>query len=389
MKKLLFYALVASAAFANDLENYLSNDYNELFSLQQLKSKEDAAFESKSWVAPITLGFARSWNNQIAGGWHPYNSYTIGIEQPIFKSGGIYYGIKYAKSHYDLSVANILKQKASLKASAIELALKIKQAKYAIAKLKLQLKNRDIEIATFKELYGAGLATSVDLDNALVRKDEANMALFDLQSQLAQLKSALAKISDQNAKDIKAANLVIPTMQEYVQNNIDIAVAKAKSKVAHNLYKMTRSKYLPTVTVGARYTKLSQVQAPRKDAFTNYSLRISMPISVNISSDLERNKLESMLSRIDIKNTLRAAKAEYKAVRQKISAIDKKIALAKREVRTYSRVLKSTQALFKAGEKSKQDVLLLKNSKRVKQLDIKIFKIERKLAILELYKKVK
>ncbi len=389
MKRLGIAALLFSLLSADGLENFLSQNYNELFSLQQAKSQKDADFESLSWISPVTLSFERRWSNQLRGGWHPVNSYSIGIEQPIFKSGGIFYGIKYAKSNLQLATTNIAKSKLDLKASAIELALKAKQTEYAIKKLRLQIANRDIEIATLKELYGAGLASSIELDNALVKKDEATIALLDLEANLALLKASFAKLSDRSLNSIKVPHLKAPTMQEFLERNVDIALAKAKSRVTRNLYKMTRSRYLPTVTVGAHYTKLSHTPPEQKDAFTNYSLRVTMPLSVNTGNDLERQKLNSLLSKVEIKNSLRAAKEDYKVALKKVAIINKRINLAKKEVATYSRLLKKTRDLFKAGQKSKQDVTLLANSKRVAQLNVKIYRIEKELVLLGLHKKVK
>ena len=389
MKRLGTVALLFCFLKADGLENFLSANYNELFSLQQAKSQNDADFESLSWISPVTLSFERRWSNQIRGGWHPVNSYSVGIDQPIFKSGGIYYGIQYAKSNFALARANIAKNRLSLKANAIELALKIRQTKFSIKKLQLQIKNRDIEIATIKELYSAGLANSIDLDNALVKKDEATIALLDLEANLALLKASFAKISDKPLKAIKIPNLKAPTIEEFLERNVDLELAKAKSRVTQNLYKMTWSKYLPTVSISARYTKLSQVQPEQKDAFTNYSLRITLPLSVNMGNDIERQKLNSLLSKVEIKNSLRAAKEDYKVALKKVAIINKRIKLAQKEVATYSRLLKKTKDLFKAGQKSKQDVTLLANSKRVAQLNVKIYKIEKELVLLGLHKKVR
>ncbi len=389
MKQLGVIALLFSLLSADSLENFLSANYNDLFVLQEQKSKKDADFESLSWISPVTLSFERRWSNQLRGGWHPVNSFSIGIEQPIFKSGGILYGIKYAKSNLDLARANIVKSKLDLKVSAIEIALKVKQTEYAIKKLRLQIANRDIEIATLKELYGAGLASSIDLDNALVKKDEASIAMLDLEANLALLKASFAKLSDRDLKSIKVPHLKAPTLQEFLEQNVDLALAKAKSRVKRNLYKMTRSKYLPTITVGAHYTKLSHTPSEQRDAFTNYSLRVTMPLSVNVKNDLERRKLDSMISKLEIKNSLRAAKEEYKVALKKVEIINKRIALAKKEVVTYSRLLKKTRDLFKAGQKSKQDVTLLANSKRVAELNVKIYRIEKELVLLGLHKKVR
>jgi outer membrane protein TolC len=389
VKKLLLTLLCAASLNAEGMENFLSANYNELFDLQLQKSQKDADYDSLSWISPVTLSFERSWSTQVSGSNSPFNTFSVGIDQPIFKSGGIYYAIKYAKSNLRVTSANIIKSKLSLKGSAVELALKIKETKLAIKKLKLQIRNRDIEIKSVQELYRAGLSDSVTLDNALVKKDEAKIALLDMQSNLEALYASFSKISDRNPDTIKIPHLKLPGKEAYLSHNIDLDIAEAKSVLAENLHSVKRSAYLPTVSVGARYTKVSKAQPGSKDAFTNYSVRVSMPLSVNVGNDLERSKLNSMIAKVEAKNSLRDAKADYLLTRKKVAIIQKRINLAKREASAYRRLLKSTRELYRAGQKSSQDVELLENSKRVQQLDIKIYSIEKELAILELYKKVR
>ncbi|HGZ70046.1 MAG TPA: TolC family protein [Nitratifractor sp.] len=255
--------------------------------------------------------------------------------------------------------------------------------------MKLQLRNRDIEINSAQELYSAGLSDGVTLDNALVKKDEAKIALLDMESNLEALRASFSKISDKNPDTIRVPHLKVPSKEQYLSHNIDLDIAQAKTLLAQNLHSVKRSAYLPTVSVGARYTKLSKAQVGRNDAFTNYSLRVSMPLSVNVGNDLERSKLSSMIAKVEEKNSIREAKADYATARKKVAIIQKRINLAKREARAYRRLLKSTRELYRAGQKSSQDVELLENSKRVQQLDIKIYSIEKELAILELHKKVR
>ncbi|HGZ69830.1 MAG TPA: hypothetical protein ENK74_00335, partial [Nitratifractor sp.] len=203
MKKLLLALFCAASLNAEGIENFLSADYNELFDLQLQKSQKDADYDSLSWISPVTLSYERSWNTQTPGTNSATNTLSIGIDQPIFKSGGIFYAIKYAKSNLRVTSANIIKSKLSLKGSAVELALKIKETKFVIKKLKLQLRNRDIEINSAQELYSAGLSDGVTLDNALVKKDEAKIALLDMESNLEALRASFSKISDKNPDTIR------------------------------------------------------------------------------------------------------------------------------------------------------------------------------------------
>jgi len=389
MKRLLLPPLFALALNANELENFLSPTYNELFDTELKKSFVQSKYNSLSWISPVTLGFERSWSNQIEGGWHPRNSYFIGIEQPIFKSGGIFYGIKYAKSNYSLAKATTIGQKVKLNTQAHELVLQIKQLKLSIAKLKLQIKNAKIEIKRAKELFNAGLFSSVELDNALIKKDEANIALFDLEANLANLIAAFKKISNKDINSIKLPKVRLLTKDEFLANNIEIDIAKAKRQSSKNYTKMVRSKYLPTISLGARYTKISNAQPHTKDAFTNYSLKVSMPISVNTSNDLEVAKLDSIIDGIKIKNTKIAQSVDYDTTLKRVKSIEQKIAIANKQIKAYKRLYKSTNEQYKAGQKSIDDVELIKNSLKIKRLDKNIYTYAKSIEILKLYEKVR
>lgn len=391
MKRLFLAALLSSTTlgFSQGLENFLSASYNELFDLQLQKSKKDGDFDSLSWISPVTLSFKRTWDTQTPGSSNPFNTFSIGIEQPIFKSGGIYQAIKYAKNSARLSKLSVIKNRLSLQSSAIELALKIKETKLSLKKLKLQIKNSNIEIKSIKELYKAGLSDSVTLDNALVKQDDARIARLNLQATLETLRASFRKISDQNPDGVSIAKLRRLSKERFLSHNIDLDVANAQVAVAENVMKMKRSSYLPTLSVGARYTKVSKAAGGLRDAFTNYSLSVSMPLSVNVGNDLERSKLSSIIAKVQARNSVKAAVQDYKEAIKRVEITNRRIALARAETASYKRLLRSTRSLYKAGQKSRQDVEIIENFLKMKRLDVQIYTIERELILLKLHAKVR
>jgi len=124
-------ALLLFATFlsGSQIVNLLDENYNQMFDLELQKSLQEKNFDSKSWVSPIMLTWERGWSNQLTGKYSRKDTYSIGIDQPIFKSGGIYYGIKFASAKYNLAQANIHKQQKELIVKAVELLYKIKQTK--------------------------------------------------------------------------------------------------------------------------------------------------------------------------------------------------------------------------------------------------------------------
>ena len=389
MKKLLLIAALFSTLSAGELKNLLNDDYKHLFDLELQKSFAQSRYDSLSWISPIILSFQRTWNTQVEGTTNPINSYTISINQPIFKSGGIYYGIKFAKANYNLSKIAIIKRKKELIAKAVELLYRIKRSKLAIQKLKLQIKNSDIEIKNKEELYNAGFSSSIDLDTALAKKDEAQIALLDLKNSLQELKAAFRKISYKNPDRLTLPKLSIVSKEKFVNSNLDIDLAKAKARAKEYAYKMTRSKYLPTISVGASYTKVSKAKPFTKDKFANYSLQISMPISVNMGNDLEKAKLDTLISKLDAKIKYKDSLVDYNLVLKKLNIINRRVALAKKEARIYKRLLASTINLYKAGQRSKSDVDLLRNSYKIKKIEAKIYSIDKQIELLKLYSKMR
>ena len=104
MKRLvLCNLLLSSALFSDSLDKYLSELKNKEFAYDY----EESLFEKNklrdSWIQPLQLQYSISKSN-------PYNEQgsniqtsqraAIVMDQPIFKSGGIYYGIKFAQASY-------------------------------------------------------------------------------------------------------------------------------------------------------------------------------------------------------------------------------------------------------------------------------------------------
>ena len=388
MKKTIATFLVASTLSGNEISNLLNSNYNELFDLELQKSMQEKSFDSKSWISPIMLTWQRDWSNKITGSFEKSDSFVVSIDQPIFKSGGIYYGIKFAKAKYDLSRISIKKEKQSLIVNAIELLFKIKQTKLNIAKLKLQLKNSKIEVKSDQELYNAGMIDSIVLDTALAKEQQSETSLLNLEQSLQELIGAFSKISSKNPNSLRLPKLKLVNEEDFINKNLDIKAANAELKVKKYSSKLTATKYLPTVSVGARYTKISPTAPGVRDSFKNYSLRVSMPLSVNVASDLEQAKLDKMIAQIKVKNSRKNAIIDYEMIKRKISIINRQIALAYKEATIYKKLLNSTKRLYKAGQKSKNDVDLLRNSYKIKKLDAKIYRINKELELLKLYAKM-
>jgi len=126
-----------------------------------------------------------------------------------------------------------------------------------------------------------------------------------------------------------------------------------------------------------------------KDSFYTYGFHISMPLfDINSFKNIELAKLNYLKSSLQLLDKKREEKNLYRAIFKKLGHIDKKISLTYEDLKLYSSLLNQTKELFKAGEKTKYDVMTMQNSLNSRRLDLKIFDMDRQILLLELYKKM-
>ena len=113
LKKLLVLCsvFVSSVLHADELSDILSANKNILFDYEFQSNKAQSDMLENSWINPIKLQYSRSYSEQFTDQTVQTGSFTVGIDQPIFRSGGIYYAIKYAKVLRGANEAMIALQK--------------------------------------------------------------------------------------------------------------------------------------------------------------------------------------------------------------------------------------------------------------------------------------
>ncbi|MCF6201866.1 MAG: TolC family protein, partial [Hydrogenimonas sp.] len=97
VRSLLCSLLVGSALFASDPADLLSTLQSDSFKLQQEKNSADSGQLEYSWINPVTISYDYSHSNQFDRT-QINRSLSVRVDQPIFKSGGIWYAVKYAKA---------------------------------------------------------------------------------------------------------------------------------------------------------------------------------------------------------------------------------------------------------------------------------------------------
>ena len=385
----LFYT---SLVYADELSDILSNNKNLLFDYEFQSNSAKSNLLENSWINPIMLQYRRNYSKQFMDRTVKTGSFTVGIDQPIFRSGGIYYAIKYAQALRGANNADIVLKKRQTIANAVKMLFQMKKLKYQKKKLALLVKNDNIEIRQKRESYQAGLIDSSFLDQAILKRNQDETQLLELDVSLMELEQNFALVSDRNPKTLKLPTLKLISAERYTGKNIELVRDKLRAKQKKYNSKITWAKYLPTISVQGRYTDedlnpLFPAQGIKERYFT-YGFSISMPLNINMFSDIEASKVEYLKAQTEVIERKHTIDEEYKLIQNKLRVIDKKIVLARKDEKLYSRLYQTTKNLASAGEKTSYDTTMMYNSLQVKKLDRKIYMIDKQIELLSLYTKV-
>ena len=382
--KIFFSSLLIVSILSAD--TILSKTKTELLRNEREQNKKSSDMLELNWINPINLSFSHSKNLSTTPS-QKSDNFSISLNQPIFRCGGIYYAIKYAKANREfLKFTTSLKER-SLLTSAFTTLLSLKNIDLKIKKQKLLIKNAQIDITRKKEQYLSGVLDSSFLDSAVLNKNRAAISLLDLKSTKAELLKTFHNLSSLDYKKISLPHLKLVNLDNYIKNNLVIKNIKADIKQKDYLKKMTISNYLPKVSLfgSYNYNKLKYLNT-KKNNYKKYGISISMPLfDINRGKNIELQKLKYLRSKLEMIDKKNSEKELYKAIVKKIELYREKIALAKEEEKLYSSLLKATKDLYKSGEKTIFDVQTMQNSLNSTILDRMIYQNDLDKELFKLY----
>jgi outer membrane protein TolC len=393
IRKIIFLSsLSLGLLHADELPDILSDNNKKIIEYQKKRNELESDKLKTSWISPVTLSYNKTYSEQYKTGRVDTGSFSIGIDQPIFKSGGIYFAVKYSDAVRNLNGVNIDIAHKEMLVNALSLLYNIKKLKLQKAKLALLVKNDQIDIRQKRDSYNNGLIDSSFLDQAILKKNSDETQLLELELSIAKLQNDFALLSDKNPDKLKLPKLKLIKAKRYKGKNLELVKKRFEAREKRYSSKMTWTKYLPTISVQARYTDgdLNPMfaNAPLKEAYKTYGFTVSMPISISSAKDVESAKVAYMEAQTRLFEKRKEIDNEYKLAVKNLEILGKKINLARKDQRLYSRLYRLTKNLEKAGEKTKWDTQLMYNSLRIKKYDQRIYAIDRELQLLSLYAKV-
>ena len=392
------YLLFSSLALGDDkLDLYISDIKKEQFKYDYKKNEAESSKLRDSWIAPINLNYTQTKSN-------PYDnkqmqeSAGINLNQKIFQSGGIYYGIKYADASEKYINNTIDVTKRKLVKKAISILMQIKQVTLKIKKQELLIKNSQISLEQKKEQYLNGQLDSGFLNNAIIGTNKVIQNLYNLQTNKQRLISSFKAISDMNYKEAYIPFLNKLSQEEFLKYNIVLNLFDSEIKKNEYFQDITRSKYLPVlkVTAGYQWQKSEDKtffagSAPisQETEYYSYGFKVNVPIDINSFRDVESSRVNYLKSKVSIIDKKREIKAIYEQVMQNIENLEKKKQLSVENKDLYNSLLQDTKEQFRAGYKASFDVELLQNSLNIEELNVNIYEIDKQLELLTLYEMYK
>lgn len=389
LSKLLLGSLLLSnlQASNNFDEEILSDTRKKTFDLNEKQIKEDSLKLKKDWINPINLQYTK-----YLGEDYKNEKSLISINQPIFRSGGIYQAIKYADSTYDSSSIQIDQEKKKLIKEAIKLLYSIEKTELNIKKTKLSVLNAKIDVDRKKEQVLNGFLDSSFLDNALLTLNDSKQSLVTLKYQKIEYINNFNNISSKDYSKFDLPKFEFFNEKEFIERNIDLAKAKADITKDENFKYITIAKYLPSVNAFYNYSKNHYTNG--KPGLANsyeqdFGLSVTVPLDTRTFNDIESKKIEALKSKLAYTNKVEDEKTFYKNQVQKINMLEERITITKEDLGLYNSILTIIKEEKEAQLKTQSDLDTLQNSQKIKSLDLKLFEIDRQMELLELYAKLK
>jgi outer membrane protein TolC len=384
--------LFTSTLYADELGSILSDNKELLFDYQFQSNELESDKLSKSWINPIILRYDKNYSTQFKDRTNKTSNYAILIDQPIFRSGGIYYAIKYSQVLRHANATEITLQKRTMIGDAVSILFKLKKNKLEQQKMRYLIKNDRIDIRQKRDSYDAGLLDSSFLDQAILKKSQDEATLLELKLNLLELKQRFSLLSDKDPSSLRLPVLKLMGKANYSEQNLELKRDRLRAKQSAYNVNITTAKYLPTVSLQGQYINgdLNPLffNPSLKERYYNYGFSVSMPIDINAFTDIEASKVERLSAAVQVLDREETVYEEYDWIHNSLGILDKKIALARKDEKIYKNLFKLTKNLAEAGEKTSKDADIMNNSLQIRKLDQRIYKIDKQVQLLKLYVRV-
>ena len=385
---------LSSILFAFDeLSDILSGNKEMQLGYQQEQSSVATDKLENAWINPIRLQYSKTYSSQFSSTVGT-GQFLISVDQPIFKSGGIWAALKYANAQGIANSLDIEIQRRELISQALIILYNLKKSQLQIQKLGYVVQNDKLDMQIQKESYDAGLTNRTLYDQSLLKHNKDITSKLDIELSIAKLENDFSLLSDNSPYKIKVPNFSMIDEKRYNNGQLELQRDTSRIEEKKHYNYMTWSKYLPEVALTGRYVNedlnplFSQPGSSLKREYYNYGFRVSIPLNINMMKDVELSKIDYMNAQVSLEDKKVEIANRFKLIKERLAIIDKKIALSKEDEEHYASMYLVALDLETAGDATSFDTEIVTNTIKVREIDQDIYKLDAQLELLGLYTKV-
>lgn len=388
--KILFFLLPA-LVFGQNLLNDLKQ---KEFGYDTQKTIQDSRETEKSWINPVTMQYSYTKDNMLDTV-TTTKQLSISVNQPVFKSGAIYYSIKYAAHSKSYNLLNIRLQKRELIKQALDLVYDYKINRLNKQIIQLNIKNAVIDINKKKEDFLNGVGDSVLLNNAVLNLNSLKLSMADLKANDENIKTSFANISSLDISKVTLPVFKIISKKEFLNSNLELIQQEKLKKVKRDLYKMQVGNQLASVNLNGSlnrqdvdYSQNTPQLQDSKNSYYRIGVSVVFPLSFNALNKIEKTKIDYLKSQTLIEDKKLQLSNLYTNILNQLKSVDEKINIYKSNIRIYEDLINSTRDSISAGNATESDLQILQNSKETSYINIRILKLKKQKLLLQMYYKL-
>lgn len=390
MKRVIILPLFCSLLFASEIE-LLQKDKKELRQIEKeiIQKKYDAAKDE--WIGTINLNSSLGKNRDFTENENSDMTRSMGLSfsQSIFESGGIEYSIEYARQQLKSDLIAWENQNIALIQAIYETLLAIKKLKLQIEQSNYSLKNKEIELILKKIQYEAGKVDIIDLNNAVMAKNNQLKENISLKNSLKDKEYELSKYTTLKSNEIKIIDFKIVDKDKFLKDNLNIRYENSKVELLDTSYKQLKSSYLPQVSFNTK-ANYSNNQNRAENESGSVGLSASMPIfDITKDSKIEKSKLEVLKQKVNVTDMQNELVYEYEQILTQINTYDEYEKTISNNLKLYEDLTMVNRSSNSAGMTADYDLEILQNTQKINEFDLLINDINRKLQYSKLYFKTK
>ena len=204
MNKIIIFPLFCSLLFANEME-LLQKDKKELRQIEKEVIEKKYEGAKDEWIGTINLNSSIGKNRDFTENENSDMTRSVGLSfsQSIYESGGIEYSIQYARQQLKSDLIAWENANIAIFQTIYETLLSIKKLKLQIEQSDYALKNKNIELILKRIQYEAGKVDIIDLNNAVMSKNNQQKENISLRNSLKDKEYELSKYTSLKSNEIK------------------------------------------------------------------------------------------------------------------------------------------------------------------------------------------